>query len=150
MQHLREFFSSSSFWGMAIGFAWKGLFEAMDVSETRFFFFKSKMSAPRHCSYIVHYRLQKLLCHSVFDCKDSSNFLVTETIDIIHLLWSLSVRSASRPSEWLKIWILEFLVDSAGRSCFNYCPYLQSHTIFRQYGLSSCVQKQKEKKNQYH
>lgn len=86
----------------------------MDVSETRFFFFKSKMSAPRHCSYIVHYRLQKLLCHSVFDCKDSSNFLVTETIDIIHLLWSLSVRSASRPSEWLKIWILEFLVDSAG------------------------------------
>lgn len=118
----------------------------MDVSETRFFF-KSKMSAPRHCSYIVHYRLQKLLCHSVFDCKDSSNFLVTETIDIIHLLWSLSVRSASRPSEWLKIWILEFLVDSAGRSCFNYCPYLQSHTIFRQYGLSSCVQKQKEKKN---
>ena len=36
-------------------------------------------------------------------------------------------------------------LHSERQSCFNYCPYLQSHTIFTQYGLPCCVEKQKKK-----
>lgn len=42
------------------------------------------------------------------EVKGVEKFSVTETIDIIHLLSSLSVRSVSWPGELIKIWIIQF------------------------------------------
>lgn len=103
--------------GLAIGFAWigKGLFEVMDVSGTGVFWNLNERpeTLSLHCT--LQTEKVALSQHVWLEVKGIKSFSVTETTEIIHLLWSLPVRSVSWPSELIGIWILQFLVDGTFR-----------------------------------
>lgn len=84
--------------------------------KCRWSFLKPKWAPRDHCPCIVLYITgwEKLLLsqHVWLEAKGIKYFSVTETIDIIHLLWSLPVWSVSWISELIEIWILQSLVDS--------------------------------------